>query len=66
MIDGLYLKSLFCTFIVYLLVVGMLAGFVLITGIAGVFTLFGFIVLLVCYFYGYFSRNIFRKKGFRS
>ena len=66
MIDGPYLKSLFCSLIVYLMIVGILAGFVLLTGIAGVFTLFGFIVLLICYFYGYFSRNIFRKKGLRS
>jgi|WetSurMetagenome_2_1015567.scaffolds.fasta_scaffold00030_69 hypothetical protein len=63
MIDGLYLKSLISTLVVYFLLVGALATFVFFTGAAGVFLIFLIIVLLVCYFYGCFRSIDFRKKG---
>ncbi len=66
MIDGLYLKSLLLTLAVYLVLVGGLVVFVVVTGLGGVFTIFAVIVLLVCYFYGCFGRIDFTKKGLRS
>ena len=66
MIDGLYMKSLFSTLIVYLVFVGLLVTFAAITGIYGVFLIFLVIVLLICYFYGCFGHIYFRKKGLRS
>ena len=66
MIDGLYMKSLFSTLVVYLVFVGLLVIFVSVTGIYGVFLIFLIIVLLICYFYGCFGRIYFRNKGLGS
>jgi len=63
MIDGLYLKSLIYTFVIYLVLVGSLAAFVFIAGIIGVSLIFLIIVLLLCYFYGCFSLIHVKKKG---
>lgn len=66
MIDGLYLKSLFSTLIVYSVIVGSLVIFAAVTGAYGVFLIFLVIVLLICYFYGGFRRIHFIRKGLRS
>ncbi|MGO9614603.1 MAG: hypothetical protein ACLPX5_16430 [Dissulfurispiraceae bacterium] len=66
MIDVFYLKSFFLTLTIYLILVGALVAFVVMTGIVGFFLMFLIIVLLVAYFYGWFRRIDFIKKGLRS
>jgi len=55
--DGLYLRSLLATLVVYSAIVVGLVIFVFMTGIAGVFTISGIVILLLCYFYGCFKRK---------
>jgi hypothetical protein len=61
--DSYYHKSLIATLFFYIAGLSIVLGFLLVTGIIGLFFLLFIIAGFLCYFYGMFEKSEDRVKG---
>jgi hypothetical protein len=61
--DSYYYKSLIATLFLYIAGLSVVLGFLLVTGLPGLFFLLFIIAVSFCYFYGMFDKSGNRVKG---